>query len=108
MIVQLVAGAGATVVSRSLQFGKPVAAWRVVGESAVESRFEAAHPGTLTRFVGREHELGLLRRAWEQSQEGVGQVVTISGEPGIGKTRLVDGWGAELKEDGHTRITQPA
>ncbi len=55
-------------------FAKPVAAWRVVDESAAESRFEAAHPGALTQFVGREHELGLLRRAWQQSQAGVGQV----------------------------------
>lgn len=56
-------------------FGEPVAAWRVVGESVAESRFEAAHPGALTQLVGREHELGLLRRAWQQSKSGVGQVV---------------------------------
>ncbi len=41
-------------------FAEPVAAWRVIGESAAESRFEAAHPGALTRIVGREHELGML------------------------------------------------
>ena len=86
-------------------FGEPVAAWRVVGESAVESRFEAAHPGALTPLVGREHELGLLRRAWHQSQMGVGQVVLISGEPGIGKSRLVDALSAELGGQGYTRIT---
>jgi class 3 adenylate cyclase len=67
-------------------FAEPVAAWHVVGESAAESRFEAAHPGALTQLVGREHELGLLRRAWEQGRTGIGQVVLVSGEPGIGKS----------------------
>ncbi|MFQ6018975.1 MAG: AAA family ATPase, partial [Kiloniellaceae bacterium] len=86
-------------------FAEPVAAWHVVGESAAESRFEAAHPGALTQLVGREHELGLLRRAWEQSRAGIGQVVLVSGEPGIGKSRLVDALGAELKAEGCTRIT---
>ncbi len=86
-------------------FAEPVAAWRVVGESAAESRFEAAHPGALTQLVGREHELGLLRRAWEQSRAGIGQVVLVSGEPGIGKSRLVDALGAELKGESCTRIT---
>ena len=51
-------------------FADPVAAWRVIGESTAETRFEAAHPGVLTQFVGREHELGLLRRAWQQSKSG--------------------------------------
>ncbi len=84
---------------------EPVAAWHVVGESAAESRFEAAHPGALTQLVGREHELGLLRRAWKQSRAGIGQVVLISGEPGIGKSRLADALGAELKAESCTRIT---
>ncbi|MFQ5694899.1 MAG: AAA family ATPase, partial [Terriglobia bacterium] len=86
-------------------FAEPVAAWHVAGESAAESRFEAAHPGALTQLVGREHELGMLRRAWEQSRAGSGQVVLVSGEPGIGKSRLVDALGAELKAEGCTRIT---
>jgi len=86
-------------------FAEPVAAWRVVGQSAAESRFEAAHQGALTQLVGREHELGLLRRAWQQSQAGVGQVVMISGEAGIGKSRLVDALSAELGAKGFNRIT---
>jgi class 3 adenylate cyclase/predicted ATPase len=84
-------------------FAEPVAIWRVVGESTAETRFEAAHPGTRTRFVGREHELGLLKRAWQQAQAGIGQVVLISGEPGIGKSRLVDALSAELGDK--ARIT---
>ncbi len=86
-------------------FTEPVAVWRVLGESNAESRFEAAHPGALTRFIGRKHELGLLRRAWQQSKSGVGQVILISGEPGIGKSRLVDAFCAELGDQGYTRIT---
>ena len=86
-------------------FSEPVAAWQVVGESAAESRFEAAHPGALAHIVGREHELGLLKRAWQQSQAGVGQVVLISGEPGIGKSRLVDALSVGLGDKGYTRIT---
>jgi class 3 adenylate cyclase/predicted ATPase len=86
-------------------FAEPVAAWRVVGESSAESRFEAARTGVRTQLVGRGPELELLRRAWEQSQSGTGQVVLVSGEPGIGKSRLVDALSAELKADGCTRIT---
>ncbi|MFB3137585.1 MAG: adenylate/guanylate cyclase domain-containing protein, partial [Phycisphaerales bacterium] len=86
-------------------FAEPIVAWHVVSESAAESRFEAAHPGALTKIVGREHELGLLRRAWEQGRSGIGQVVLVSGEPGIGKSRLVEALGAGLKAEGCTRIT---
>ncbi|MDX1487815.1 MAG: adenylate/guanylate cyclase domain-containing protein, partial [Acidiferrobacterales bacterium] len=86
-------------------FAEPIVAWRVLGESAMDSRREAARPSALTELVGREHELGLLERAWEQSQAGFGQVVLISGEPGIGKSRLVDALGTKLKEEGCIRIT---
>ena len=86
-------------------FAEPVAAWRVVGESLAASRFEAAHPGAVAQLVGREPELALLRRAWKRSQEGVGQVVLINGEPGIGKSRLVDALGAKISDQGYTRIT---
>ena len=86
-------------------FAEPVAAWRVIGESTARSRFQAAHPGTLSRLVGREPELALLRRAWKQSQADIGQVVLISGEPGIGKSRLVNALGTELKAEGCNRIS---
>jgi class 3 adenylate cyclase/predicted ATPase len=86
-------------------FKNPVAAWRVVGEPASETRSETARSRSLTHFVGREHEIGLLKNAWQLSKEGVGQVVMISGEPGIGKSRLADALSSELDENGYTRIT---
>jgi hypothetical protein len=66
-----------------------VPAWQVVGEAAVESRFEAMHAGTMTPLVGRDEELELLLRRWRQAKEGEGQLVLLSGEPGIGKSRLI-------------------
>jgi predicted ATPase len=54
----------------------------------VESRFEALHAGGLTELVGREEELELLLRRWSKAKTGEGQVVVLSGEPGIGKSRL--------------------
>jgi class 3 adenylate cyclase len=68
---------------------EPVEAWAVAGVSASEGRFEAVRSGVLTGFVGREHELGLLIERWNLAQDGEGQVVLLSGEPGIGKIRPV-------------------
>ena len=64
---------------------EPVEAWAVQGVSASEGRFEAVRSGGLTGFVGREHELGLLIERWNLAQDGEGQVVLLSGEPGIGR-----------------------
>ncbi len=66
---------------------EPVQLWRVDSERALESRFEAQH-GLLTEFVGREHEIGLLLDRWAQAKAGEGQVVLLSGEAGIGKSRI--------------------
>ena len=68
-------------------FAEPQRAWRVVGESGVLSRFEALRSGT-TPLVGRDEEVELLIRRWQQAKSGEGRVVLISGEPGIGKSRL--------------------
>jgi class 3 adenylate cyclase/tetratricopeptide (TPR) repeat protein len=68
---------------------EPVEAWAVEGVSASEGRFEAVRSGRLTGFVGREHELGLLLERWNLAQDGEGQVVLLSGEPGIGKSRIL-------------------
>ena len=68
-------------------FAEPQGAWRVVSESGVISRFEALRSGT-TPLVGRDEELDLLSRRWQQAKSGEGRVVLVSGEPGIGKSRL--------------------
>ncbi len=78
----------------------PVEAARVLRESGAESRFDAARSGRLTGFVGREHELGLLTERWDQAQGGEGQVVVLSGEPGIGKSRIVSELRARLEQKG--------
>ena len=67
----------------------PMRVYRVVGESAAQSRLDVAGGTGLTPLVGREHEVGLLRERWAQSRDGLGQVVLLSGEAGIGKSRLV-------------------
>ncbi|SCB55731.1 Adenylate cyclase, class 3 [Bradyrhizobium shewense] len=70
-------------------FGEPLRVLRVLGQSAAEDRFEALHGMGLVPLVGREQELALLLDRWERVGDGEGQVVLLSGEPGIGKSRLV-------------------
>jgi predicted ATPase len=67
----------------------PLPLYRVVRESAAQSRFEVAIRTGLTPLVGREPELGVLKQRWKQAKTRAGQVVLLSGEPGIGKSRLV-------------------
>jgi class 3 adenylate cyclase len=67
-------------------FNAPVPVWRVLRPSAVESRFEALRAGDLTPLVGRDEELELLLRRWQRVTAGDGQIVLLSGEPGIGKS----------------------
>jgi class 3 adenylate cyclase len=68
---------------------QPLAIYRVLYESMARSRLEAVSSAGLTPLVGREQELGLLRERWAQVKDGLGQVVLLSGEAGIGKSRLV-------------------
>ena len=68
-------------------FAAPQRAWRVLRESAEVSRFEALRSGT-TPLVGRDEEVEVLSRRWQRAKTGEGRVVLISGEPGIGKSRL--------------------
>src|SRR4029450_90467 len=82
----------------------PVTLYRVVGESTAQSRFEAAVQTGLTPLVGRAEELTLLQRRWEQAKAGDGQVVLLSGEPGIGKSRLVQELKEQLEHEGVTRM----
>jgi class 3 adenylate cyclase/tetratricopeptide (TPR) repeat protein len=82
----------------------PVQAWGVLGSSTVESRFEAQHGAALTPLVGREEELELLLRRWQRVKSGGGQVVLLSGEPGIGKSRLTAALLERLATEPHTRV----
>ena len=74
------------------------------GEGAAQSRFEVAVQKGLTPLVGREEELSLLQRRWEHAKEGAGQVVLLSGEAGIGKSRLVQALKEQVVAEGATRI----
>jgi class 3 adenylate cyclase len=65
----------------------PTRAWSVLRPSSVESRFEALHVTRLTTLVGRDEEMDLLLRRWSKANTGEGQVVLLSGEAGIGKSR---------------------
>jgi len=76
----------------------------VHGEGAAQSRFEAAVQKGLTPLVGRAEELALLWRGWAHAKAGAGQVVLLSGEPGIGKSRLVQELTEQLAHEGVTRL----
>jgi predicted ATPase len=72
--------------------------------ASVESRFDALHATGLTELVGREEELELLLRRWSKAKTGEGQVVLLSGEPGIGKSRLTAALLERLAAEPHTRL----
>ena len=82
----------------------PVGAWVALRTSSVESRFEAFHAGGVTELVGRDEELDLLVRRWHQAKSGEGRVVLISGEPGIGKSRLTAALSEAIEGEPLTRL----
>src|SRR5271165_5205088 len=84
-------------------FAEPQPAWRVIGESVVLSRFEALRSEE-TPLVGRDEEVELLLRRWQQAETGEGRVVLISGEPGIGKSRLTAALSEQIGSEPHTRL----
>ena len=86
-------------------FAGPLAAWRVERESRAEGRFEALHGEHLTPLVGREHELGILLERWAWAKDGDGQVVLLSGEPGIGKSRVIRTLRERLGDEPHTPLS---
>ena len=83
---------------------EPVRAWAVLRPASVESRFEALHASGLMALVGREEELELLLRRWSKARSGEGQVVLLSGEAGIGKSRLTAALLERLADEPHTRL----
>jgi AAA ATPase domain len=82
----------------------PVRAWAALRASSVASRFEALHASGLTELVGREEELEILLRRWSKAKTGEGQVVLLSGEAGIGKSRLTAALLERLATETHTRL----
>ena len=82
----------------------PVRTWAALRASSAEGRFEALHASGLTALVGREEELELLLRRWSKAKTREGQVVLLSGEAGIGKSRLTAALLERLADEPHTRL----
>ena len=82
----------------------PTRAWAALRPSSVEGRFEALHASGLTELVGREEELEILLQRWSKAKTGEGQVVLLSGEAGIGKSRLTAALPERLATEPHARL----
>ena len=83
---------------------EPLHAYRIEGEIRDQGRFEALHGRSPLPLIGREHELGLMVERWELARHGEGQAVLVAGEPGIGKSRLVQALLDRIEDEPHTRI----
>jgi class 3 adenylate cyclase/predicted ATPase len=83
----------------------PVPAWQVLRPSVVASRFEALRGSALTRLIGRDEEIDLLLRRWARAKAGDGQIVLISGEPGLGKSRIAAALEERLRVESHLRLS---
>jgi hypothetical protein len=82
----------------------PIQVYRAEGVQAVKSRFEAMSVSGQTSLVGRDEERELLWRRWQQATEGEGQVVLLSGEAGLGKSRLAEALSERLADEPHLRV----
>jgi class 3 adenylate cyclase/predicted ATPase len=83
---------------------EPVRIFQVISENLASSRFEVAAERGLTELVGRGEEIALLMKRWEQAKDGEGQLVSLSGEAGVGKSRIVRGFRERLEGEAHSRI----
>jgi predicted ATPase len=82
-----------------------VQAWQVLGQRVVTSRFEALHATSLIPLIGRGEEIELLLRRWSRAKDGAGQVVLLSGEPGIGKSRIAAELQGRLRGETHLSLS---
>ncbi len=85
-------------------FTAPLQAWRVLGPSPLATRSELLHAATLPPLIGREDELDLLVRAWQQAKAGQGRLVLVTGEAGIGKSRLLAALEERVADDAHVSL----
>ena len=83
---------------------KPIRVWRVLRPSPTASRFDAMRSAALTPLIGREEELAILTRCWGLARQGKGQIVLLTGEPGIGKSRLVQVLLERIAAEPHTHL----
>jgi class 3 adenylate cyclase/predicted ATPase len=83
---------------------EPAPAWQVLQPSAIASRFEALRGLALTPLIGRDEELDLLLRRWARAKAGDGQIVLVSGEPGIGKSRITAELEGRLRAEPHLHL----
>jgi len=85
-------------------FARRVPVWRVLGEASVESRFAAIRAGRNLPLIGRAHEMGLMLDRWCMVRQGEGQIVTVIGDAGIGKSRSIEALQEALANEPHARI----
>ena len=83
---------------------EPLHVYRVLAAKNTASRFEAAHAGSLTPLVGRSSELSLLLDRWQKVKEGDGQVILLSGIPGVGKSRLLHELKSHIQQEPHVLL----
>ena len=86
-------------------FPRPVSIWQVLGRGQAESRFAATHSGSLSRFIGRKSELRRLARHWSLAKKAEGQVVLLSGEAGIGKSRMAQAFWDSIADEKCLRLS---
>jgi class 3 adenylate cyclase len=82
----------------------PIKVFRVTGASDVETRFDASHGAGLTPMIARDEEIGLLLKRWEQAKDGESQVVLLSGEAGIGKSRIAQALREHVATEAHVQL----
>src|SRR6516165_10035624 len=83
---------------------EPLHIWQVLEDSAIANRFEALRGLSLSPLVGRDGEIDVLLRRWASAKAGDGKVVLVSGEPGIGKSRLTAALSQHIETEPHTRL----